>query len=137
MEFGDEEPNIDFRHIDTPRFREGSFHSCPELLAPLTSNVVRYHNSFDCSPSQTREEEEIHIDVSRVRVSNHIYLIVLIFIYFSANCKSPILLGRFMLWRAQSTVPTPVTASPGIPLASALFTALWETHVLRYCDVSS
>ena len=30
--------------------------------------------------------------------------------YFSPNCKSPILLGRFMLWRAQSTVPTPVTA---------------------------
>ena len=36
-----------------------------------------------------------------------------------------------MLWRAQSTVPTPVTASPRTSLVSALFTALWETHVLR------
>jgi hypothetical protein len=51
--------------------------------------------------------------------------------YFSPNCKSPILLGRFMLWRAQSTVPTPDTASPRMSLESALFTALWETHVLR------
>jgi hypothetical protein len=56
---------------------------------------------------------------------------MIIVTYFSPNCKSPILLGRFMLWRAQSTVPTPVTASPRMSLASALFTALWETHVLR------
>ena len=68
MEFGDEEPNIDFRHVDMPRFREGSFRSCPEYLAPLTSDVVRCHNFFDQSPSQTFEEEEIHINVSRVSV---------------------------------------------------------------------
>jgi len=66
MEFRDEEPNINFRQVDTPRFREGSCHSCPELLAPLTSDVVRCHNGFDCSLPQTAEEEEIHIDVSRI-----------------------------------------------------------------------
>ena len=84
MEFWDKELNIDFRHVDMPRFREGSFHSCPELLAPLTSNVIQCHNFFDWNPSQTWEEEEIHINVSRVSVvSNDIYQTVLIYILLS------------------------------------------------------
>ena len=31
MEFGDEEPNIDFRHVDAPRFREGGFKGAPRF----------------------------------------------------------------------------------------------------------
>lgn len=40
--------------------------------------------------------------------------------YFSPLCRSPTALGRFILCRAQSTVPAPVAASPALDLLALL-----------------
>lgn len=49
--------------------------------------------------------------------------------HLSPFWRSPTAMGGFMLWRAQSIVPSPVAARPRFDLVSAMFTALWLEQV--------
>ena len=121
MEFRNKELNVDFTEIDSPSCWECHLHPRPELLLILAADVICCFDTFNGGVLQARIEKVVHVYIA---LSN--FSVSTRFIYESYRspfCKSPMLVGRFISWRAQSTVPMPVTARPRVSRVSALLTA--------------